>query len=180
MLPDETFRSPEWIDKIEILVHKAEEIEDSTARAVAIDLSRAVMQFHEAALSRTLEMISDSESGEEILSRIAEDPLTSSMLLAHDLHPETTGARLARAIAHLDEAFRALGARVSLGGFSGNVVYVNFESARAWPGPQTRTSVEKFIFQAVPEIEAVVIEGLKEEAPQDFFPVSGLMAASRP
>jgi hypothetical protein len=40
--------------------------------------------------------------------------------------------------------------------------------------------VEKFIFQAVPEIEAVVIEGLKEEAPQDFFPVSGLMAASRP
>jgi hypothetical protein len=171
--------SPEWIDRIESLVHQAEQIQDSKARTIAIELSQAIMQFHQAALNRALEIISYSNCGVEVLTRMAHDDLTSSLLLAHDLHPETTEIRVERAIARLDEAFRSLGARVSLAGMSSGVVCVNFESSRSWPS-QTRANIEKFVFQTAPEIEALVIEGVNEEPPRDFIPVSGILAGSRP
>lgn len=172
--------SPEWVDRIESLVHQAAEIEDAAARALLMELSQAIMQFHSAALSRALDIIGDFPSGGEILSRMAADELTSSLLLVHDLHPEATEVRVERAVIRLDNAFRALGARISLASLSGGVVCVNFESSRLWPGAQTRASIEKFLFQAAPELDLVVIDGMKEEPARDFVPLTGILVGLRP
>lgn len=179
MLPKNDSHSSEWIDQIESLVYQAETIDDPAARSIALELSQAILRFHQCALSRMLDFISAQGSGDEILSRIAQDDLTSSLLLVHDLHPEPIETRLARAIARLDDVYRALGARISLACMSGGIACIDFESSRAWPGPQTRSSIEKVLFQAAPELEGVVIQGMKEEASPDFIPVSAILAGSQ-
>lgn len=179
MLPENDNHLPEWIDQIESLVHQAEAIDDPDARSTALELSQAILRFHQSALGRMLDFISARDSDGEILSRIAQDELTSSLLLVHDLHPEPVATRVERAITRLDDVYRALGSRISLASMSGGVVYVNFDSSRTWPGPQTRAAIEKVLFQAAPEIEQVVIEGLKEETSPDFIPVSAILAGSR-
>jgi len=141
---------------------------------------QAVLDFHAAALERVLEIAAQSgPDGTAIIDRIAADDLTSSMLLLHDLHPEELATRLERAIEKLQEAFRSLGGRVSLIGIEGETVRLQFDSARTWPGAAVKSSIEKTIFQAAPEIGKVVIEGLNELPPADFVPVSDLLAGSR-
>lgn len=177
MAKDE-IRSQEWIDKIEELVRQAENISDPSARRIATDLVRAVLDFHGTGLQRVLEVVAESESGPAIFDRIAADDLTSSMLLLHDLHPDELGTRLLRAIEKLEKVFRSVGARVSLIGVEAGTVRLQFDSARAWPGATVRDSIEKTIFQAAPEIDQVLIEGLKESPAADFVPLSNLLAGA--
>jgi hypothetical protein len=175
-MASEQIRSQEWTDKIEILVQRAASISDVSARAVAMDLLRAVLEFHAAALNRMLEIAADSS--DTLIERMAADELVSSMLLLHDLHPDALDTRIHRAVEKLDEMFRSLGAGLSLIGIEPATVRLQFESARTWTGAPVKASVENAIFQAAPEIETVVIEGLKETPPANFVPVSSLLAVN--
>lgn len=176
-MDDNQIRSQEWVDKIEELVRQAESISDAKARGVTIELLRAVLDFHAAGLERIMDVIFEAgPAGESIAERIARDDLTSSMLLLHDLHPDDMETRVARAVEKLREMFLSLGAKLSLVGIEAHTVRLLFESQRTWPGTQVKDSVEKAIFQAAPEITAVVLEGLKESPPADFVPVTDLLA----
>lgn len=173
-------RSEEWIGKIEELVRRAESIADPTARSVAVELLQAALDFHAAALERILEIAADSgAAGEALIDRIAADELTSSVLLLHDMHPDDLQTRVDRAVRKLQEMFASLGAKLSLAAIEPGTVRLHFDSARTWPGTAVRGSVENAIFQAAPEIESVVIEGLKESLPAGFVPLSDLLAGSR-
>ena len=170
----------EWIDKIEELVCRAESFSDPKARAVAVDLLQAVLDFHSAGLNRLMEIVADSGvAGEAIIERIALDDLTSSMLLLHDLHPDDLETRINRAVLELQDVFASLGAKLSLVAIEPRTVRLRFDSARAWSGTPVRASVENAIFQAAPEMESVIIEGLKEALPANFVPLSDLLADSR-
>ncbi len=175
-MPNQEVHSQEWIDKIEALVHRAESIGDPAARAVAVDLLQAVLEFHAAALDRMLEIACDS-SGTPI-ERFAADDLVSSMLLLHDLHPDDLETRIGRAVDKLAEMFRSLGATLSLIDIEAGTLRLHFDSPRTWTGAPVRSSVENAISQAAPEIETVIIEGLKETVPANFVPVSNLLAAN--
>lgn len=173
-------RSQEWIDKIEGLVHSAESLSDPKARAVAVDLLQAVLDFHAAGLERVMEIAAESgTAGEEIFERMATDDLTSSMLLLHDLHPDDLETRIDRAVHKLQDMFTSLGARLSLAAIEPGTVRLNFDSARTWSGTPVRASVEDAIFQAAPEITSVIIEGLKETPPANFVPISDLLVGLR-
>lgn len=172
----EEVRSQEWIDKIETLVRRAELIADPVARAAAVDLLQAVLDFHAAALARMLEMT--LESSEALLDRLAADELVSSMLLLHDLHPDDLETRVRRAVDRLSEMFRSLGAKLSLISIEPGTLRLQFDSSRAWTGAPVRASVENAIFQAAPEVETVIIDGLKETPPVDFVSVSTLLGAN--
>ncbi len=173
-------RSQKWIENIEELVRRAESLSDSNARSVAVDLLQAVLDFHAAGLNRVMEIAAESgPAGETIIQRIASDDLTSSMLLLHDLHPDDLETRIRRAVDKLQEVFASLGAGISLLAIEPGTVRLHFDSTRAWSGTPVRASVENALFQAAPEIETVVIEGLKEATPANFVRVSDLLAASR-
>jgi hypothetical protein len=173
-------RSQEWVDKIEDLVGRAQSLSDPKARVVAVDLLRAVLDFHAAGLERVLAIAAGSGiAGETIIQQIAADDLTSSMLLLHDLHPDDLETRIGRAVEKLQDVFTSLGARLSLIAIESGTVRLQFNSARTWSGTPARDSVENAIFQTAPEIQRVVIEGLKETPPANFVPVSELLAASR-
>ncbi|HSU31255.1 MAG TPA: hypothetical protein VLJ11_08465 [Bryobacteraceae bacterium] len=169
-------RSQKWIDKIEELVHRAESISDQNARGVTVELLQAVLEFHAAALERVLEVAAGSgPGGEAIIRQIATDDLTSSMLLLHNLHPDDLETRINRAVQRLHDVFVSLGARLSLSAIEPGTVRLCFDSARSWPGAPVKTSIENAIFQAAPEIDRVIIEGLKETPAANFVPVSDLL-----
>ncbi len=179
-MANDEIRSQQWIDKIEGLVHRAESLSDPKARGVAVDLLQAVLDFHAAGLDRVMEIVAASgPAGESIIERIAEDDLTSSMLLLHDLHPDDLQTRIDRAVYKLQDMFASLGAKLSLIAIDPGTVRLQFDSARTWSGTPVRSSVENAIFQAAPEIETVVIEGLKETPPANFVPLSDLLVGSR-
>jgi hypothetical protein len=138
------------------------------------------LDFHAAALERVLEVTARSGPlGESIIEQIATDDLTSSMLLLHNLHPDDLETRVNRAVQKLHDVFVSLGARLSLSAIEPGTVWLHFDSARSWPGSPVKTSIENAIFQAAPEIERVVIEGLKETPAADFVPLSDLLTASQ-
>jgi hypothetical protein len=170
-------RSQEWVDKIEELVRQAEGISDPHARDVAVDLVRAILDFHAAGLERMLDIVFESgTTGEKIVDRIASDDLTSSVLLLHGLHPDAIDTRVNRAVEKLQEVFSSLGAKLSLLSIEAGTVRLFFESQRTWSGTPVRASIEKAILQAAPEITSVIIEGVKETPRADFVPVSDLLA----
>lgn len=171
-------RSQEWIDRIEAFVHRAEALPDANAREVVVDLLRAVLDFHGAALERMLEICAASpNAGSALVDQIAADDLTSSVLLLHGLHPDDMETRIARATRKLQDSFGA-SATVSLLGIESGLVRVRFDSNRAWPAPDVRARIENTILQAAPEIESIAIEGLKETPVDGFVPVSELLASS--
>lgn len=173
-------RSQEWIDKIEELVRQAESLADPKARAIAVDLVQAVLDFHSAGLNRVMEIVADpGATVRTVIDRITTDDLTSSMLLLHDLHPDDLETRVNRAIHKLQETFASLGAKLSLIAIEDGTVRLHFDSARTWSGTPVKASIENAIFQAAPEIADVIIEGLKETPPPNFVPVSNLLTGSR-
>jgi hypothetical protein len=179
MVKPET-NSQEWIDKIEQLVHRAESLPDANARNTAVELVQAVLDFHSAGLERMIAIASDyGPDGEALIERIAMDDLTSSMLLLHDLHPHDLETRLNRAIRELQKMFASLGASLSLISIEPEMIRLQFESRGAWAGTAVRASIENAIFQAAPEIENVIVEGLKETPLVDFVPISDLLTGSR-
>lgn len=170
-------QSQEWVDKIEELARRAESIPDANARALTIDLLRAVLDFHAAAIERMLDITFEAgPAGEGIIERIAADDLVSSALLLHDLHPDDLETRVKRAVQKLDEMFRSLGAKLSLIAMEPGTVRLHFESQRAWPGTPVKDSIEKAILQAAPEIGVVFVEGVKEPPAPGFVPISDLLA----
>lgn len=179
MATDE-IRSQEWTDKIEELVRQAEALSDPKARAIAVDLLQAVLDFHAAGLDRIMEIAAESgAAGEAIIERIAAEDLTSSLLLLHDLHPDDLETRVNRAVSKLQPVFASLGARLSLIAIEPGTVRLQFDSDRTWSGTPVRASVESAIFQAATEIGSVVIEGLKETPAVNFVPLSDLLTGLR-
>lgn len=179
MATDE-IRSQERIDKIEELVRRADSLSDPDARGVAVDLLQAVLDFHAAGLERIMEIAVDAgPAGEAIVEKIALDDLTSSMLLLHDLHPDDLETRIDRAIHKLHGVFVSLGAKLTLIAIENGTVRLHFDSPRTWTGAPVKASVENAIFQAAPEIESVIIEGLKEPPNPNFVPLSEIIAGIR-
>ena len=176
----EEVRSQQWIDRIEELVHRAKSVEDPKVRSIAVDLLRAVLDFHAAGLERVIEIAAASgPAGEEIIDRMAADDLAGSLLLLHGLHPDDLETRLNRALDRLQSSFSSRGASVSLLSIEEDTVRLHFNTARPWSGAPVRATIEAAVCQAAPEIAIVMIEGLQEPPEPNFVPLSNLMAGAR-
>lgn len=169
--------SQEWIDRIEELVHRAESIDDPKIRTIAVDLLRAVLNFHAAGLERILDLAAVSDSaGKDLIQRLAADDLVSSVLLLHGIHPDDLETRVHRAVDKLQGVFGSQGGGVSLVAIESDTVRLRFETARAWSGAPVKASIEAAIYQAAPEIASVIVDGFQNPPEPNFVPLSQLMA----
>ncbi len=75
---------------------------DAQAAAAAEELVRVLMDFYGAGLARILALLDAPEAGRsdgsKAVTRLLGDELVSSLLVLHDLHPEDTATRIARAL----------------------------------------------------------------------------------
>lgn len=158
-------------DRIEALSERLASSGDAATRATAEDLVRLVMEFYGAGIERILEIVHDSgPGGEPLIDTIGDDPLVSSLLVLHGLHPLDLDTRIARAIDSVRPYMDSHGGGVTVAGIEDDIVQLQLQgSCEGCPSSAVtlRYALEKAILEAAPEIRAVeAMEVRPEAAPQ--------------
>jgi hypothetical protein len=153
---------------IEELVRKVETLPDGGA---AVELVQALMALHADAIARMLEI-----AGANAVAAMAEDELVSSVLALHGLHPHDFETRVRRAIDKLQLHFDSRGAGIELLDVGSGMVRLRFTGSRPGSGAAAQRLIEDVLYEAAPEIEELVIEGVEQPRPPGFVPLSDLAA----
>lgn len=176
-MPNEEVLSGNWIERIEELVRRAEQLPDAQARSLVVELLQAVMDLHAAGLGRILEIAASAgEAGERIMASVAADTVSSSVLLLHGLHPDHLETRIDRAVEKLRMHFGTRGGSISLIGVQNGVIHLRFDGTSQRSAAAARETIEGLLYEAAPEIEDIVIDGLEKPALAGFVPLASLLA----
>jgi hypothetical protein len=141
-------------DRIEKLVQEVQALPDPHARQAALDLVQAVMDLHASGLQRLMEIVGETNA-------LGADPIVSSLLILHDLHPLNLETRVSN----------ALPAGVELISAANGIVQVAIKGGRV-----PRSEVEASIVEAAPDATEIVIEGGDAAPGPGFVPLTALMA----
>ena len=127
------------------------------------ELLRTILDLYGRGLARVMEIASGDASGEEMRANLIADPLLTSLLVLHGIHPLDTRTRLERV---LDDVRESLGpdalapAFVSLDADS--VLHLRLEGKgprRASTVAAVQSAVERAVAEAAPEVASIVFEG---------------------
>jgi len=156
------------LEIVEKGIREIEQVGDPGLRATAQQLIQAVLELHGRSLERLLEIVDGSgEAAPGIIDRLGRDPLVSSLLLLHSLHPLTLEERVDRAIQSV---------RPTFGGFA-DVIAVRVQGTdvhvRMRGGPEQRAVIERAIVDAAPDAGSIEIEG-ESEAVVGFVSMASL------
>jgi hypothetical protein len=151
------------VRQIDSLVEKLQGLRDANARAIAIELVRAILDVHAAGLARVLEV------GAEVAPALVADDMISSLLLLHGLHPAPMEERVMQALERIGPHLRRRGATAHLVSISEGVVRIRLDGA-----PLTEI-VEEAVYGLAPEAAQVIVE-CPAAMPDDFVPISSLVA----
>jgi uncharacterized alpha-E superfamily protein len=166
------------VGEIEELVRQVEALPDPNARAIAVKLVSAVMEFHASAVARMLEIVSQSANGEAAVQSMVQNETVASLLVLHGLHPDDVETRVRRAVDSLQQFFETRDASISLAGIHDGWVTLRFKSKGGASGAAAKQIIEDALYQAAPEITALTIAGLNEWPEAGFVPLSALMGAA--
>jgi Fe-S cluster biogenesis protein NfuA len=142
--------------------------------ATAEELVSCLVELYGAGLAEIVRIIGeDAEengTGQQLMDKLAADPLVESLLLVHDLHPLDTSARIRRAV---EEVLPQLGARVDEIEYRGlddhGIVHLRLERSAGGcqsTAGQIQTVMEQAVAGAAPEAAGVAIE--VTEAPAEL------------
>jgi Fe-S cluster biogenesis protein NfuA len=148
-------------DRIEELVRRLENEGDPATRAAAQELLQAVIELHGIAVERIFETLEAMDQGPSVLEALVADDLVSGVLSLHGIHPLPLNDRVAEAIEKARVQLGANGGNVELVSIEGSRVHVRLQSARGSCASTAATlagTVENAIFNAAPEISAVIAE----------------------
>jgi hypothetical protein len=141
-------KADDRIHNIEKLIQRLEASPDSETRAVAFSLMQAVLELHGSGIERMIEIVFDSgEASKTTIRRLGSDPLVSSLLVLHDLHPDDLETRVQQVLNKLHDQAELLGA------FEG-VVRVRLLSSACG----LKEAVEAALLNGVPDAAAVIVE----------------------
>jgi Fe-S cluster biogenesis protein NfuA len=165
--------------RVEKLVQRVSALPDENARAAALELLQAVMDFHGATLSRIVELLSGSEVYRVSLAKLATDPLICGLLVLYGIHPLPLEQRVTEGIEKLRSQLQKQGAEVELLEVGNERVRVRVQSRThglAASPEKLRHAVEQAILEAAPEIAHVTIEGI---APAGFVPLDQVQTVTK-
>jgi Fe-S cluster biogenesis protein NfuA len=157
------------MEQIEGLVRKIENLPDPEARATALALVQALMEFHGAGLERLMEIIADSgDSGYAVFDRFAGDDLVGSLLLLYGLHPLPLEMRVMQALDKVRPYLDSHGGNVELLGIADGVVRLRMQgTCKTCPSSSMtlKLAIEEAIYAAAPDVVSIEAENVQEEAP---------------
>ena len=160
------------MQKIGDLIHRLDPAEAARTR----ELLESVMDLHGEALDRMLQRLRASgDAGESVIGDYAADPVVSSVLLLHGLHPLDFETRVAQAIERAHATLHAYGvfAEVTLAR-EGNV-RIRFRGVdSAFTARAAKAAVEDQMYASAPDAANVTFLGLEKFAERDFVPVEAL------
>lgn len=171
----EKLGAKEQAQRIESLVRRAEGLPNAAARAVVLELVQAVLEYHAAGLERIVELTREAgEPGRALMAAIAADELAGSLLLLHDLHPDSISTRVVRALENLAPFLRRRQASARLVSIDGGTVRVKAE-AGSGPAEAVQAAVEEAVRGMAPDAEDVIVE-IEGPSTAGFVPLSSLVA----
>lgn len=152
-----------FAERVETLFAELEAHPDPKVREVAIELLGVVMSLHRQALAKILELAKSAHSSEEILAAMSRDPVVSTVLLGHDLMPQSLEERVEAALDKTRSYQHSHGGDVELVSVENGVVKLRLQGACHGCGSSLITlkaGIEKAIREAVPEVVEIQVEGL--------------------
>ena len=147
--------------ELETLIAKMDALDESRDAASARELVRLLMSLYGAGLSRVLEIVRTESGGPQaVLDRLAADPLLSSLLVLHDLHPQPVERRVNQALEGL-RPHLPVDTQVTVVAIDDGSVRLKVErrAARSADGGSIRSAIERAIQEAAPEIATVHVDG---------------------
>jgi Fe-S cluster biogenesis protein NfuA len=154
-------------ERVETLAARLESAGDPEIRAAALDLVQSVVALHGAALTRLIDSLLKTSSGERALAEALEDDLVSAMLLLHSLHPDDLETRVLRGIEKVRPYLKSHGGDVELTSTLDGIVRLRLHgSCGSCPSSSMtlKHAVEDALFEAAPDIVEIVSENAAVEA----------------
>jgi hypothetical protein len=160
--------------RIEALIAEVERFPDPRVREATRAIVQAVLDLHAAGLAAILALSAEQgEEGRGLRDRLTADPLVSSLLLLHSIHPLSLEVRMKTALEASAPAFRALGGESTLVSLEGNAVVVRLEGLGNAQALQA--TLEEVVLQTAPDAE-LVVENAVVAAGAGFVPLARLRA----
>lgn len=173
------------VQRIGELVGELENISDPEARLSAKALLQLLLDLHSAALERVMEVVAqDDSAGQSIIDKLGSDPLVSSLLVLYGLHPLDFETRVTQAVERVNPKVRKGGGELELLGVESGVVRVHLQvvgHACGSTGKTLKALVEGALYEAAPDMESLLVEGLDEPGSSGFVPLGklgGVIAAT--
>lgn len=164
---------PQSIERIEELVRRIEDLPDQDARASALALVQALMDFHGEALDRLMEIVaSQGDPGYLIFDKFNGDELVSNLLLLYGLHPLPLEERVLRALEQVKPHLASHGGDVELLGIDEGVVSLRLHgTCKGCPSSAEtlKLAIEAAIFAAAPDVVSIKADGILEKTPVTSF-----------
>jgi Fe-S cluster biogenesis protein NfuA len=156
------------VQRIGELVRDLENIADPESRTSAKALVQLLLDLHSVGLERVMEIVAGSgDAGQRTIDDLGRDPLVSSLLVLYGLHPLDMESRVAQAVEKIQPRVRKGGGELELRGVEGNVVRLQLRvtgHACGSTGKTLKSMVEEALYDAAPDMSALLIEGLDEES----------------
>ncbi len=167
------------LKSIEQLTREIESTADPSLRASVQELVRLVMDLHGAGLERMLEVIrAPGDGGEVLIHKLGRDELVASLLVLYGLHPLNLEARVFQALDKAGTKLRSHEGEVELLSIEEGAVRLRLHANGHGCGSTAaalKEMVEDAVYQAAPDITALVIEGV--DGKDGFVPLEMLRAA---
>ena len=130
---------------------------DAVVRETVRDLVRSLLEFHQAGLSRVMELTADQG---DLRSQLAGDPKIEPLLLLHGLHPVQLSVRVERALEKVRPYLSSHGGSVELVGIEEGKIRLRLQgSCDGCPSSAEtlKNSIEEAILAAAPDVEEIVV-----------------------
>jgi hypothetical protein len=175
MTPVDGSSSKQSIARIDELVRQIETMPDAAARATAVDLVSAIMNLYGEALQRIVAIVAGA--GTEMMPLLGADEVVSRVLVLHGLHPDDFRTRLRGALEKLQRHFDSRGGAIEVLNAELDLIRIRVTVKRASSVASARQLIEDALYEAVPEVGDLVVEGAGEERESDFVPLAALLTA---
>ena len=180
----ETLEFQERIGRVDGLIKQLESAADPSLRAAAREVVQTLVDLQGAGMERILEIVSNSgEAGASIVRSFAGDPIVSSLLILHDLHPDTFEARVQRAVDRVRPLLAKRSASLEVLSVGEGRVHMRVESnghGCGSAGQDASALVRDALFETAPDAVDVMIEASKEQAfANGFVPLASLQPIGR-
>jgi Fe-S cluster biogenesis protein NfuA/nitrite reductase/ring-hydroxylating ferredoxin subunit len=164
------------MEQVEGLIRKVENLPDLAARATALELVQALMEFHGAGLERLMEIVAEAgDPGYAVFKNFAADDLVGSLLLLYGLHPFPIETRVTKALEKVRPYLDSHGGNVELLDITDGVVHLRMQgSCKSCPSSAMtlKLAIEEAIYAAAPDVVAIQAEGVAEQpAPTGFVQI---------
>jgi Fe-S cluster biogenesis protein NfuA/nitrite reductase/ring-hydroxylating ferredoxin subunit len=158
----------------ELLVSRVQELQealdasgDSATRDLADELVAAIVQLYGEGLERIIgTLLSRGEDGLRLASALTDDPLVSTLLLIHDLHPVPLADRVQAALDSVRPYMESHGGNVELLSLEDGVARINLKGSCSDCSASAVTlelAIKQALEDAAPDLAGLEVEGVSPQ-----------------